>query len=54
MAGPPERKREGYFSASGVYKWIAFSDGQDEFKGSYPNLDLRRKVIHSDCLCLFF
>ena len=46
MAVPPERKREGYFSASGEYKWIAFSDGEDEFKKMYANLDLlRRKVI---------
>ena len=45
MAVPPERKREGYFSASGEYIWIAFSDGEDEFKEMYANLDLRRKVI---------
>jgi hypothetical protein len=44
MQKPPERLRDGQWSASGQYLWFGFSDGLDEFKDKHPNLDMRRKV----------
>ena len=50
MAAPdPDRPRKGLFSATGDYLWYAFSDGTDQYKNLYPNLDLRHKVRFPVC-----
>lgn len=40
----PKRKK-GHFAATGDYLWYAFSDGVDQYKNIYDNLDMRHKVI---------
>jgi|AntAceMinimDraft_12_1070368.scaffolds.fasta_scaffold509656_1 hypothetical protein len=39
------KKQKGPFAATGDYLWYAFSDGADQYKHIYDNLDMRHKVI---------
>jgi hypothetical protein len=41
------KRREGNFAASGVFRWYALSDGQDSLSHVHDRIDLRRKVYRA-------